>query len=235
MAMSIIFRSGLRNMAPEPLEFSIGDLSLCINSTLCLEEGVVIENQSGTKKHTVSLSDKNIILKEGSLKTVASVLPKSEKTLTRAPGSNFCYIPQESFYKLILPDDYYFSKAPFLGYHRCFPSPRGGVINPKRKNETIALETLREYLSEVEFRRFIKYGFITVDAPSGKTYQVFQNNSHVSVFFKGVKVEEVCVLFKDRRIPSTDRVLAFKILIETDESEFRKLGNIYNFMKVALI
>jgi hypothetical protein len=40
-------------------------------------------------------------------------------------------------------------------------------------------------------------------------------------------VEELCVYIKDSSVPATDKLVAFKTMIETEEDEFRKLGNLY--------
>lgn len=96
------------------------------------------------------------------------------------------------------------------------------------KNEWYAIDTLREMITEAEFRKYMKYGFILVRGQSGKIYQVFRNKSHSIVWEKGQAVEEVCVRIKDEKIPPTDNVIAFKILIETSEDDFRRLGNVFN-------
>jgi hypothetical protein len=101
------------------------------------------------------------------------------------------------------------------------------------KNEWRAIDTLREMITEAEFRKYMKYGFILVRGQSGKIYQVFRNKSHTIVREKDEVVEEVCVRIKDRKIPPTDNVIAFKILIESSEEDFKKLGNVYN-MRMAV-
>jgi hypothetical protein len=101
------------------------------------------------------------------------------------------------------------------------------------ENEKTALETLREEVSEIEFRRYLKYGFVLVRSKSGKTYQVFRNRSHTKVWFNGKVIEEVCVRIKDSNIPLTDNVIAFKTLIEFDEEEFKKLGNVFKMAIAA--
>jgi len=94
-------------------------------------------------------------------------------------------------------------------------------------DEARAIETLREMLTETEYRRYIKNQFILVKGSSGNTYQVFRDKSHTNVWCNGKKVEEVCVRIKDSRIPPTDNVIAFKTIIETNEEEFKKMGNVY--------
>lgn len=109
---------------------------------------------------------------------------------------------------------------------------RAQPIRGIQKNEEIAIETLREMITEQEFRRYVKHGFIMVAGQNDRFYQVFRNNPHTKVWYKGKVIEQVCVRIQDRNIPATDNVIAFKTMIETDEAEFKKLGNVYP-MRVA--
>lgn len=95
------------------------------------------------------------------------------------------------------------------------------------RNEWAAIETLREMITEKEFRKYLAYGFILVRGQSGRVYQVFRNRWHTKIWENGRVVEEVCVDLKDRKIPPTDKLIAFKTIIETSEEEFKKLGNVY--------
>lgn len=99
------------------------------------------------------------------------------------------------------------------------------------ENERVAMQTLRDMISETEFRKYIKDGFIMVRGQSGKYYQVFKNRAHTKVYLKGKLIEEICVRLKGS-VPPTDNVIAFKTIIETDEEHFASLGNRYN-MRVA--
>lgn len=101
------------------------------------------------------------------------------------------------------------------------------------KNEWCAIETLREMITEAEFRKYMKYGFITVRGKSGCTYQIFRNRSHTKVWVNGKVVEEICVRIEGKEVPPTDNVIAFKIMVETDEDAFKKLGNVYNMREAA--
>jgi hypothetical protein len=96
-------------------------------------------------------------------------------------------------------------------------------------SEYNAIETLREMISEFDYRKFVKYGFIIVTAKSGKQYQIFREHRHTKIWEKGKLVEEICVELKDKSIPLTDKLIAFKTMIETDEESFRKLGNVFKF------
>jgi len=110
---------------------------------------------------------------------------------------------------------------------------RADIINGVPKNEAIAIETLREEISEAEFRKYLKYGFINVPGKGDKTFQVFRNDSHIKVWKGGKLLEEICVRISDSKIPPTDNVIAMKALITANEEEFRKLGNIYPMADAA--
>ncbi len=96
-------------------------------------------------------------------------------------------------------------------------------------NEAVALESLREVVTETEFRRYLKYGFVLVRGKSGDTFQVFRNGAHTKVWRGGKLIEEICVRIGNiEKCPPTDNVIAFKTMIESDENEFKKTGNLYN-------
>ena len=108
------------------------------------------------------------------------------------------------------------------------------IINKNTpENERRAIETLREEITESEFRKYIKYGFVLVNGQSGKTYQIFRNEPHTKVWKGGKIIEEICVRIRDRNIPPTDNIIAFKNIIQIDEKEFRKLGNVYKMNRAA--
>ena len=99
-------------------------------------------------------------------------------------------------------------------------------------NELVAMQTLREMITEIEYRKYIKDGFITVRGQSGKIYQIFRERSHTKVYYQGELIEEICVRLQGNT-PPTDSVIAFKTMIEVDEENFAALGNRYNMRKVA--
>lgn len=99
-------------------------------------------------------------------------------------------------------------------------------------SEQVAKETLREMVSESEFRKYLKYGFVLVKSDSGATYQILKNKSHIKVWKGGLLIEEICVRLQGA-VPPTDNLIAFKTMIETDEQAFRQLGNIYPMRKAA--
>lgn len=110
--------------------------------------------------------------------------------------------------------------------------PRGDSIYLDKcsPEERIALETLREYITEAEYRRYLRDKFLIVRAASGKIYQIYRNQWHTKVWLNGQLIEEICVRLNSS-IPPTDNVLAFAFMILINEDEFRKAGNVYNLQK----
>jgi hypothetical protein len=101
------------------------------------------------------------------------------------------------------------------------------------ESEKTTLETLRDMITEQEFRHYLRYGFLAVRGSSGRMYQVFRNQPHTKVWYQGKVVEEVCVRIRDRNVPSTDNIIAFKTMIETNEDMFKSLGNVYKNKEAA--
>lgn len=99
--------------------------------------------------------------------------------------------------------------------------------------EALAQETLREMVSEDNFRKYVKYGFINVRGRSGDVYQVFRDRWHTKVWRRGKLVSEVCVRLRSSKVPPTDNVIAFMSMICADEQAFLKAGNVYRMDGVA--
>lgn len=109
---------------------------------------------------------------------------------------------------------------------------RAQEISKIPSNEWTAMQTLRSMITETEYRKYVKDGFISIKGQSGKVYKVSKNSWHTKVFLKGDLIEEICVRLKGD-MPPTDNVIAFKTIIETDEEYFASLGNRYNMKKAA--
>jgi hypothetical protein len=96
------------------------------------------------------------------------------------------------------------------------------------ETEQVALDTLREMINEEEYRRYLRYGFVTIRGGSGDLYQVFRNRAHTVVWRNGEIIEEVCVRINHMvAVPPTDNVIAFLTMISADEEEFKNMGNRY--------
>jgi hypothetical protein len=91
------------------------------------------------------------------------------------------------------------------------------LIALKTPQEQRARDSLRDIISETDWRRYVTNGFVMVRGPSGKFYQVFANRSHTQVFEKGKNVASLCI-HSDGSCPPTDHVINMKLLIEMDES-----------------
>jgi hypothetical protein len=97
--------------------------------------------------------------------------------------------------------------------------------------ETKARGTLRDMITEAEWRRYVTNGFIMVRGPSGFWYQVFNNGSNTNVYKDGKKVNSICI-HTVRDCPPTDHVINLKILVELDESKVWRGGNVHNWSSV---
>jgi len=92
--------------------------------------------------------------------------------------------------------------------------------------ELKARQTLRDIITEKEWRRYVTNGFIMVKGQSGKWYQIFKDQNHTKVYNQGRLIEEICI-HTDQKCPPTDHILNLKLLIELDENSLRAGGNIY--------
>lgn len=91
--------------------------------------------------------------------------------------------------------------------------------------ELKARETLREMLSESEYRRYITNGFIMVKGQSGLWYQIFGNGARLKTYKDGKAFELLCI-HTDSACPPSDHVINMKVLVEIDEESVRKGSNI---------
>jgi len=99
-----------------------------------------------------------------------------------------------------------------------------GVIS---SSEAVAMDTLREMISENQYQRYLKYGFVSVQGRSGDVFLV-SRHCHTKVLRGGKIVEEVCLYLKgDVATPPTDGVIARLVMIQADEEAFKKAGNRY--------
>ena len=73
----------------------------------------------------------------------------------------------------------------------------------------------------------------TIDAeiPEVAILKIHKARYSTKVWLNGQVVEEVCVRIKN--VPPTDNVIAFRQIIQSSETEFRKLGNVYKMSKAA--
>jgi len=106
----------------------------------------------------------------------------------------------------------------------------GGVPNQMRRRhradftkvtqpEMVALQLLKKMLSVDEWKRYLKYGFVMVhSSKTGLTYQIFRGGGHILVTRRGKKLGELCIHLRERT-PPTDRVIAYKVMLECSETQ----------------
>jgi len=213
-------------------------------------EGTTLTNSKKSWKHKVSLKDKRIKLPHKKRNIELDVIEKNNTTrqanavavaaqgsgnLLRTPGNSWLALSNVnvdlSCDTIILSSDFESCRAiPFPNYYIKVKSRTQSIYNVSPQEE-IALETLREMISETEFRKYLRDGFLLVQGKSGNIYQIFRKNQHIKVWYNGTLVEEICVSIKDSKIPLTDKIIAFKVIIETDEKEIHNMGNVYNMLK----
>ena len=91
--------------------------------------------------------------------------------------------------------------------------------------ELKAQNTLRDMLSEADWRRYVTCGFVMIKGAFGNWYQVFRQQKHIIVYNKGKKVNEICI-HTDAKCPPTDHIINMKFLIENDENVIWNNGNV---------
>lgn len=99
-------------------------------------------------------------------------------------------------------------------------SPRTPMPIATDVRETRARETLLRVLGEDKFKRFLKHGFVSVQAKSGLVYQIFPGHGITNVYDAGEKVERLCVVLRGN-FPPTDSLIMRYLLILNDERDFR--------------
>jgi len=91
------------------------------------------------------------------------------------------------------------------------------------EREQRARDTLRRVLGESKFRTFIKQGFVSVKAKSGKVYQIFPGHGITCVYDQGQMVERLCVVLTGN-FPPTDSLIMRYIMILNNEAQFRSFA-----------
>lgn len=104
---------------------------------------------------------------------------------------------------------------------------RTSLLKAASAAEQKARETLRDIISEEEWRRYVVHGFILARGASGKRYQIFGDTwKRVKIFEQGRHLGELCI-HTEGDCPPTDHVINMKILAEVDEDTLMKSGNFY--------
>jgi hypothetical protein len=100
------------------------------------------------------------------------------------------------------------------------------IIKSADRAELKAQETLREFISEAEWRRYITCGYIMVRNPISKRwFQIFRDQ-RIAVYEHGKLACRLCIHSKN--CPPTDHVISMKTLVEFDEGSLWKQSNIHD-------
>jgi hypothetical protein len=103
---------------------------------------------------------------------------------------------------------------------------RSADFNQVQQNEMIALQLLRKMVDHDVFKKYLKYGFVTVRGKSGYEYQIRRREHLIYVWKAGKKVATLCVYLQDTQIPPTDEVVAKMLICECDEQDIWKRANV---------
>jgi hypothetical protein len=103
---------------------------------------------------------------------------------------------------------------------------RSRTFSKDTPQELRAQTLLRDMISEAEWRRYVTNGFLMVKGASGRWYQVFRDGRHIQVFERGQRIASICI-HSDQKCPPSDHVINMKVLIEIDEEEVWKGGNVH--------
>lgn len=103
----------------------------------------------------------------------------------------------------------------------------GADFSNIQPNEMNALMLLKRMIDPKKFRKYLKYGIISIKGKSNLTYEIRRTHSHIHVYSTGKKIAELCVSVSNYKIPPTDNVVTKIVLIECDEQDLWKRSNIY--------
>ncbi len=89
------------------------------------------------------------------------------------------------------------------------------------KSENKARLLLKRLIGEIEFRRYLKNGFVMYRGRSGYTYQIFPGGGATRIRHMGTPIASVCVIFTTHLFPPTDYLIMRLLLLEDSEVGFR--------------
>jgi len=100
------------------------------------------------------------------------------------------------------------------------------------EEELRARTLLYELIGDVDFRRYLRRGFIMVTGKSGTLYKISGGHNRIVSYKKAntgrlMPFEEFCVVFTQYNLPFTDGVIMRKLLVEHDEFSLRKKSNVF--------
>lgn len=100
------------------------------------------------------------------------------------------------------------------------------------EEELRARTLLYDLIGDLEFRRYLRKGFIMVTGKSGTMYKISGGHNRIVSYKKAntgrfMPFEEFCVVFAQYNLPFTDGVIMRKLLVEHDEFSLRKKANVF--------
>ena len=108
-----------------------------------------------------------------------------------------------------------------------FITSRTPIKAASEERELRARQTLRKVLGDDGFQRFLRNGFVSVRANSGKVYQIYPGHGMTIVYDRGTPVEKLCVILRGDFTP-TDSLITRYVMILHDEASFRVLANVFS-------
>jgi hypothetical protein len=90
--------------------------------------------------------------------------------------------------------------------------------------EQKARDSLRDLITEKDWRRYVTNGFIMVKGEH-YWYQIFNDQRRIRVYHKGKHTHSICI-HTDAACPPTDHVLNMKLLVELDEMRIWHEGRV---------
>jgi hypothetical protein len=107
-----------------------------------------------------------------------------------------------------------------------FIPSRTPIKTAAEEREMRARQTLCRMLGDDGFRRFLRNGFVSVRANSGKVYQIYPGHGMTVVYDRGTPIEKLCVVLRGDFTP-TDSLITRYVMILHDEADFRALANVW--------
>jgi len=104
-------------------------------------------------------------------------------------------------------------------------SRRSLMVLPGPEEKARAL--LRSMIGDGAFRRYLKDGFVSYKAKSGKVYQI-PGQGMVTVWNHGKAEQKLCLVFQKSDMPPTDSVIMRLLILEHDEAEFIRLAKTWS-------
>ena len=95
--------------------------------------------------------------------------------------------------------------------------------------EQKARDTLRDMVTEKDWRRYVTNGFVMVRGGSGYWYQIFSGDSYerIQVYKDNKRTHKICI-HSDKSCPPTDHVINMMVMVEIDEQWLWQNGNVWD-------